>query len=229
MPDQPETLAALLAQLEAERAELDITISLIRRRMNLNGESPPTLASPLATPSVGRDTPVTGRVRSDEFFRLSIADAIAKFLGIMKQPQKRAAIVAGLKAGGVLTQAKNFPANVNTELKRMTLRGVTVNTPSGWGLAEWYPNKPKQSESPKAKKKKGKGKPKAHKPGAKASPATDRASAVPVSRESSSRENTGWHAFAAEKIRGGMTMAEAAAEWRKKKPSAIDELVSRAT
>jgi hypothetical protein len=149
-------LAPYLAQLEAERAQLDIVIADVRRRLGL-GQADTENGAP-SPMSVGRDSTVTGRVRSDEFFRLSIADAITKYLGIMKQPQNPMAIVNGLKSGGVLTNAKNFYANVNTELKRMKARNLVVNTPSGWGLAEWYPSKPKQSEpiNPKKKAKKKK-------------------------------------------------------------------------
>lgn len=219
MADQTDSMTQLLAELETERAELDATISLLRRRLGQsptadgNGGSPPFTVSPM----VGRDTPVTGRVRTDEFFRLSTADAIMKYLGIMKQPQNPMAIVTGLKAGGVLTNAKNFYANVNTELKRMRMRGLIVNTPSGWGLSEWYPQKPKGNEST-APKKRGRHKSKkaaGAKPKAKATKPVDsaaKAAAAPGKSE--------WTQFAAEQMKAGKSMAEAAAAWKERKSAA---------
>jgi hypothetical protein len=241
MSEQPD-LAALIAQLEAERAEMDVTIALLRRRMGMspaNGDTPAASSSTSAMPSAGRDTIITGRVRPDEFFRLSIADAIAKLLSIMKQPQSPASIVSGLKAGGVLTNAKNFPANVNTELKRMRERGTVVNTPSGWGLAEWYPGRPKQNEAPKGKKKTRVRAKVAAKPAAKSTPkvrvrpqpsakptpsgeaaSADTAPAPPEAAPQSIKSRNGqraWRAFAAEQIHGGKSMAEAAAAWKERK------------
>ncbi len=201
MPD-PIDIQTLLAQLEAERAELDVTITQLRRRLGLspsNGDSPRPLVP--SDPNAGRDTAVVvGRVRPDEFFRLSISDAIMKYIGIMKQPQNPMAIVNGLKAGGVLTNAKNFYANVNTELKRMKARDLIVNTPSGWGLSEWYPNKPKAVEAKPKKRPK-----KRPKKMATGTPTT----AAPVASESK-----GWRGFLATALKEGKSMKEASAAWK---------------
>jgi len=214
MADQTDSLTQLLSELEAERAELDSTISLLRRRLGMsasndgNGGSNPLGVSP----NVGRDTQVTGRVRSDEFFRLSTADAIMKYLSIMKQPQNPTSIVNGLKAGGVLTNAKNFYANVNTELKRMRARTLIVNTPSGWGLSEWYPQKPKGNELP-APKKKGKKKSKKH-ADAKAKAG---ASTAPAPKPSAAPGKSGWTKFAGQQMKAGKSMKEAATAWKQRK------------
>jgi hypothetical protein len=209
MSDQPD-VATVLAQLERERAELDITIAHLKRRLGLATDT--DAASPVALGGVsnggGRDVQITGRVRADEFFRLSIADAIAKYLGIMKRPEMPATIVAGLRNGGVLTNAKNFPANVNTELKRMRERGLVVNTTAGWGLSEWYPQKPKQPEAPRKKSAK-----KRWKRHATAEAAAERDSA-------SARGSSPWHAFLAKAQKAGKTMKEAAEEWRAQKKAA---------
>jgi len=208
----------LLTELEAERAELDATIALLRRRLGFvtNGDTGTSSGAAVGpTGIVGRDMPVTGRVRSDEFFRLSIADAIAKYLGIMKQPQNPMAIVNGLKSGGVLTNAKNFYANVNTELKRMRGREMVVNTPSGWGLSEWYPQKPKGNDTPTLSKKKGKKKVKKEaKKEVKKSPAAKASSSA---APASAAKKGGWAKFAGERMAAGKTMKEAAVEWKQRK------------
>jgi hypothetical protein len=213
------TFAALLADLEAERAELDVMIAYVRRRAGL---APTTEGAPVPAnggsrdASAGRDTAViVGRVRPDEFFRLSIADAITKYLGIMKQPQNPMAVVNGLKAGGVLTNAKNFYANVNTELKRMKARDLVVNTPSGWGLAEWYPNKPKQPEQTKTTKKtkRKSGTAKAPKV-AKARVRKDTGSSAPAAPAPADTGKLAWRPFLAQAMKAGKTMAEASADWK---------------
>lgn len=196
----PTDVQTLLAELEAERAELDVTIAHLRRRLGIvpTGDAAGTPTGTAGPLNAGRDAGiVTGRVRPDEFFRLSISNAIMKFLAIMKQPQNPMAIVNGLRAGGVLTNAKNFYTNVNTELKRMKDRELVVNTPSGWGLAEWYPQKPRQLEDqPKKRKRKG-----AKKGGAKSA-------AKPKAGDKQT-----WASFAGGRMKAGKTMKEAAAEW----------------
>lgn len=150
----------MLADAEAERARLDIVIAYLRRELGLSGDDFPAVAMARENGNAGRDAPiVAGRVRSDEFFRLSIGESIMKFLAIMKQPQSPMSIANGLKSGGILTNAKHFYSNVNTELKRLRERDQIVNTPSGWGLSEWYPNKPKAQESKPKKKGRKRGRP----------------------------------------------------------------------
>jgi hypothetical protein len=115
----------------------------------------------------------------------------------------------------VLTNAKNFYANVNTELKRMKARDLIVNTPSGWGLSEWYPQKPKGNEPAAPKKKKSK------KTAKKAAGAKRKAKAghstTAASKSSGGPGKSEWTRFSAEQMKAGKSMAEAAAEWKKRK------------
>lgn len=215
------TLASLLADLEAERAELDVTIAHLRRRAGFapgnEGSAAPSTNGGSRDMNAGRDTAViVGRVRPDEFFRLSIADAITKYLGIMKQPQNPMAVVNGLKAGGVLTNAKNFYANVNTELKRMRARDLVVNTPSGWGLADWYPSKPKQPE-PVKKKGKKRGRPR------KTITAKTASTVKPAPSGHAHDAAMTWNQFAGAAVHAGKSLKEAAAEWKQRKAKASVE------
>jgi hypothetical protein len=191
----------LLAQLDAE-----VLIEELRRRLgvaaqNSEGGALTSPGSPLVAGA--RDAITTGQIRPDEFFSLSNPEAIRKYLAIMKRPQTPRAIVDGIRAGGVLTNAKNFYANVWTELKRARARGEIVNTPSGWALAEWYPNKPKQNDTPPSKKK-GKKKRKPAK-------VTAKTTAAPTAKKSD------WAQFVAEQMKAGKTMKDAAKEWKQRK------------
>lgn len=211
MADQTD-VNTLLAQLEAERAELDLTISRIRRFLmlpdgNAGGGSSASPAGTQSSALVGRDVAVTGRVRPDEFFRLSQRDAIIKYLGIMKQPQNPMSIANGLKAGGVLTNAKNFYANVQTELKRMKARDIVVNTTSGWGLAEWYPQRPKQNEPAKPAKRKKKS----------AAHHARKAHSHTKSTSPIDPDKMNWHQFLGAAAKAGKTMEQAAKEWKERK------------
>lgn len=212
MADQGLDLGAYLAQLKEERARLDIIIADVARRLGVDANGTSGSASAVAATGTGagasvRESIVTGRVRSDEFFRMSIPEAVKRFLEIIKQPQSPTAIVNALKAGGVLSQSKNFYTTVWTALRRLRAAGELVNTPSGWGLSVWYPNKPKASGD-ETKQRKGKKRPKAAR-----APKKPARTAKPAPRQAS-----GWHGFVAEQMKAGKTMKEAAEVWRKKKP-----------
>ena len=83
------TLQEYLQKLFAERAALDVKIAGVQQALGLevqlqdgvgvgNGAPPAAVAS-------GRSGIVTGRVRSDEFFRMSIPEAVKRYLEIMKR------------------------------------------------------------------------------------------------------------------------------------------------
>src|SRR5207248_10908249 len=160
MPEQG--LQEYLKRLEAQRATVTIQIAGVRAELGLPAEDGMAATGIPVSPSAGdgaRDI-VTGRIRPDEFFRMSIPEAIKRFMEIMKQPQAPKAIADGLQAGGILSESKHFYANVFTALKRMRSQGVVVNTKKGWGLAEWYagrsgvlseskPKRPRRGKAPK--------------------------------------------------------------------------------
>src|SRR5687768_4907898 len=140
-------IESLLAQIDT-----DALLTELRRRLGVAGQLPESSGESAtlgAAPSGSRESITMGVIQPDAFFRLSNPEAIRKFLSIMKRPQSPRAIVDGLKAGGVLSQAKNFYATVWTELKRAEDRGEIVNTPAGWALSEWYAGKAKPGDNGK--------------------------------------------------------------------------------
>ncbi len=205
MDREQSELSTWLEELEAEHAARALVIASVRQRLglaadgDLGGQSAPNHTGGKRGTEV-----VTGPLRSDTFFRLSVPDAIKKYLAMAKRPQSPKEIAVALKQGGVLSQAAHFYANVTTALKRLKDSGDVVNTKEGWGLAAWYPNKPK-ADVPAPKKK--------------------TARAKPVSRKKSRSHRPkkattgGWHQFLGEAAKEGKTMAEAAAEWREIKTS----------
>jgi hypothetical protein len=213
MPDQGLDASEYLAELEDQRAKLDIQIAGLRERLGLgppdgNGGGPTLRGS--ATGTV-RDPTVTGRIRSDEFFRMSIPEAIKRYLEIMKQPQPPTAIATGLKAGGILTESKNFYTTVWTAIKRLRAAGEIVSTQRGaWALSEWYPNRPKAGGDER-KGKKGKRHGKASQKARKAPRATKKGSGA------SKRQTSKYSAFVGQQMKAGKTMRQAIEAWREQK------------
>lgn len=215
--DQTPDLATYLSELEAQRAGLDLLIASIRGRLGL-GPGVDGGAAGLGAPSMaggsgmGRETPV-GRIRTDEFFRMSLPDAIRRYLEIMKQPQSPTAIVAALRAGGVLTTSKNFYTTVWTAMKRLKASGDIVNTTKGWGLSEWYPNRSKGGEEKKGKAKGKQG-------GGKKSPSRPKAAkkVPPAPEKAAARKPDAYHAFISDYMKGGgRTLAQANQAYREHK------------
>jgi hypothetical protein len=145
---------AVLADLEAKRAQIDSAIAVIRALIGGgitdtpsiaadDGASPGTIAS-----TAFRPTPTLTGIQSDTFFRLSTSQAIRKYLGMVKRPQTPKAIADALHSGGQVHAADPQRAynNVFTALGRSP--EDFVKTRNGeWGLAEWYSNKPKGEDT----------------------------------------------------------------------------------
>ncbi len=137
----------VLEDLRRRREELDTAIAAIERILGQGSSSLGEAGG--ARPARGP----AGQIRSDEFFGLTIPAAIKRYLEIMKRPQLVTEIANGIQEGGFITQAKNFYANVSTALRRLDDRGEVVQLPDTkqWGLATWYPSKPKRNGGKKTK------------------------------------------------------------------------------
>lgn len=206
MTEQSE-LAAWLAELEGEQAAKALVIASLRQKLGLDPSAPPSAALPAVAGQQRSHSDHVGPLRSDTFFRLSIPEAIKKYLAIVKRPQPPKAIAEALKQGGVLSQASHFYANVTTALKRLRDSGDVVNTKEGWGLAAWYPNKARTEPPPKRKRKSR----------AKSGPSKPAASKG-VLLLGDGKPND-WPSYVAAARKDGKTMKEAAAEWKQRKES----------
>ena len=140
---------AVLEDLRAKRDELNAAIAAIERLSRSGSASP----NPSANEEGDSGAPLAGggeepalateskTLREDIFFGLSATEAAKKYLTIVKRPVLTQDLVAALKKGGFLTNAKNFYSNLYTSLKRSD---EFTNLGKGkWGLAEWYPNRPR--------------------------------------------------------------------------------------
>jgi hypothetical protein len=210
-----ESLEALLAEIEAEISERQAAADFIRKRLGRPSDEGRPVAAGSAVMARGGSSP--GQIRRDAFFGMKIPQAIRSYLEIMKSPQSPKAINDGLMAGGLLTNSTNFYTTMWTALKRLEDSGDVVNTKNGYGLALWYPSRPKGPDTRKPKRKRGRPR--------KTSVANVRPASAPGPRllhgETIPMEShkSAYHAFLAAEMGKGKSMKEAAAAWQRDKTS----------
>lgn len=163
MPDESNPYAAVLADLEKERDQINGMIAMMKRRMGLSVEEGPVVT---ALASGNSSVPEGAQIRSDTFFGMAISDAIRKYLAMVKRPQRASEIAKALDEGGLLHSSKSWLATVQTTLTRM--KGVVVRVPNGWGLMEWYPGRNFEKTNPTAKQPQKRAAAKANRRGKKA-------------------------------------------------------------
>jgi hypothetical protein len=133
--------AAVLADLEAKRDKLDAAIAGIRTMLGM-----PAGATTGATTGGGGNGGST-EIESDTFFSLSIPEAAKKYLGMRKKPATTPEIMEALKRGGQTNAgSEGFSNTLGSIMARVYNNGggiVRVGRGT-WGLAEWYPNKPRK-------------------------------------------------------------------------------------
>ena len=126
----------VLAELMAERENLDNMIAWVQKRLGRNdvGASLPNSVGESSEP---RRFPRL--LASDAFFRMKVPQAIKAYLNIVKRPRSAKEITQGLKDGGFATRARNLYATVFPTLLRMEKAEEIERVGKGeWGLSEWY-------------------------------------------------------------------------------------------
>lgn len=125
---------AVIADLEAKRAELDRHIEYITRlRDAFAGGSAATADLSFQLSPVAQ-----GKIPSDAFFGMTIADAAVKYLQIWanRKPQSTNAIIEALEAGGM--EKKAYTTVYGILNRRANKEQDVVNVKGDWGLADWY-------------------------------------------------------------------------------------------
>jgi len=118
---------AVLADLENKKSQIEQAIAAIK--------------GIVATAS-GNEAPVrsggSSNVAANEFFGMSIPDAVKRYLGMVKQKQSTQDLIKTLEVGGMPPISY---ATIYAVLRRRQKQfGDIVNMKGDWGLAEWYPN-----------------------------------------------------------------------------------------
>jgi hypothetical protein len=133
--------AAVLADLEAQRAKLDVAIEAIRA---LQGAGNMTITPQTGAVNMNGGAP---EIAIDAFHKLTVSQAIRKYLAMRRKPATTPEIVEALAAGGQAgSDGNNFLVVVNNTLNRMQAPdgGISKVKRGVWGLAEWYDDKPKK-------------------------------------------------------------------------------------
>lgn len=139
----------ILADLEQERENIERMIIWVKGRMQ-QSDSAEATASP-ARPANTGPMRFPRLLPPDAFFRMSVPDAIKKYLNMTnKRPKTAKEITAALDTGGLTHQAKNLYATVYPTLMRMEDAKEVVRVGKReWGLTEWYPSGRKANQDEK--------------------------------------------------------------------------------
>jgi hypothetical protein len=132
----PINYAAVLADLEAKRVQLDSAIAAIKVLMEQTGVMAAT-APPV--PRIASLSEIPPRA----FVGLSISAAVRQLLEMMQRRLSVAEILKGLEAGGL---KPNKYRNVYAILRdREASKADVIKVNAKWGLAEWNPEIPPRS------------------------------------------------------------------------------------
>jgi hypothetical protein len=129
---------AVLADLEARRAQLDAAIAAIKA---ITGLGPVSSAGVTSTAQTGNTN-----IAHDTFFGLSIPEATKTLLGIMKRRLSTPDVIKYLTQGGMPEPAYNTTYAVLR--RRQNQIGDIININGEWSLKEWAPG----YKPPKGKK-----------------------------------------------------------------------------
>lgn len=140
MGTQPIDYEAVIADLEAKKAQLDATINMLRA---LSGIGTLGITPPSGSPSGGGG----GRIAPDAFFGKSIPEAAVIHLGNVRQKLSTQQLMDAMEAGGLPKSKYN---TIYAILRRRESQvGDIVNMQGEWGLASWFPNHTKAKSAAK--------------------------------------------------------------------------------
>jgi hypothetical protein len=134
MVDSLEAEKIVLEGWKKERATLDAAIAMLESRIGARGIGLGGFPSVSSVDHIAPDT----------FFRMTIQEAIKKFLKMVGKPARAATeIVDALNCGGLSVA---YPT-VYTSLTRLRDKTEVVKAGENWGLDEWYPPAPSRIKS----------------------------------------------------------------------------------
>lgn len=145
-PDQSSVdYNVVLADLEAQRVELDSAIAFVKRQLGQAVAAPSAVPAAPAAPAAGHGGPGPGHGSSmrtnltpTTFFGMSIGDAAKLYLSMVKELKTLPQIADALLSHGIKTTAKNFQTTVLAAIDRRTEEFIRPKR-GQWGLKEWYP------------------------------------------------------------------------------------------
>lgn len=138
MSDQPINYEAVLADLEARKAQIDAAIAGIRLILGQSGSGSPNGPG-------GGGGYSGGAPAHDAFIGMSIPEAAKKHLTAVRKKLSTQDLMTALEAGG-LPPSKY--STVYAILRRREKQvGDIINMKGDWALQEWYPNYRKKTNA----------------------------------------------------------------------------------
>lgn len=135
MSTEPINYEAVIADLEAKKAQIDATINMLRA---FSGISTSGVMPPPGGPGGGAAPDAGSKIAPDAFFGKSIPDATVTHLRNVRKKLSTQAIIDALVTGGLPASKYN---TVYAILRRRENQvGDIINMQGEWGLAAWYPN-----------------------------------------------------------------------------------------
>lgn len=131
MSDQPINYEAVLADLEARRAQLDAAITGIKLMLGQSGAGP-------GGPTGGAGTYTGSTPAHDAFIGMSIPEAAKKHLTAVRKKLSTQDIMTALEAGGL--PPSKYSTVYAILRRRENQVGDIINMKGDWALQEWYPN-----------------------------------------------------------------------------------------
>ena len=138
MSAEPINYEAVIADLEAKKAQLESTISMLRALGGLG-----TIDTP--TPTGGGGGSTGGRFAADAFMGKSIPEAAVTILQSTSPRRKMSTqdLMDTMEKGGLPSSKYNTVYSILR--RRESQVGDLINMQGEWGLSAWYPNHAKKA------------------------------------------------------------------------------------
>ncbi len=138
MSDQPINYDAVLADLEARKAQIEAAIAGIKTMLGQFGGGP--------SGTTGGGGSYTGMTPShDAFIGMSIPEAAKKHLSTVRKKLSTQEIMTALEAGGL--PPSKYSTVYAILRRRENQVGDIINMKGDWALQEWYPNYRKKASA----------------------------------------------------------------------------------
>ena len=140
MSTEPINYEAVIADLEAKKAQLEATITMLRALGGLGAISAPP-------PSGGGGVATSTHIASDAFFGKSIPEAAVTILQGQRRKMSTQSLMDTMVRGGLPSSKYNTVYSILR--RRESQVGDLINLEGEWGLAAWYPNRAKKTPAKK--------------------------------------------------------------------------------
>ena len=130
--------AAVIADLEAKRDELDRSISMLRQMSGISGGA--VAVTPASTDPEAAPTPIVAG--DNPFLGMKVHDAVKAILANKRKPMSPSDLVEEMESGGLLLTGNKTNSVGSILNRRQKQVGDIVSPQRGmWGLKEWYPGR----------------------------------------------------------------------------------------